>query len=60
MIELQNAEKLYGRTRAQQLKQGRGFRDVTLSIPEGQSWGCLEKMALEKALCCVPWLALQT
>lgn len=39
MIELQNAEKLYGRTRAQQLKQGRGFRDVTLSIPEGQVVG---------------------
>ncbi len=39
MIELQNAEKLYGRTRAQQKKGGRGFQEVTLSIPDGQVVG---------------------
>ncbi len=41
MIELQKAEKLYGRNRSQQLKNGRGFQDFTLVIPDGQVVGLL-------------------
>lgn len=39
MIELQNAEKLYGNTQAQRKKAGKGFHASTLSIPEGQIVG---------------------
>lgn len=41
MIELQQAEKLYGRTQAQRQKQGKGFFAITLSIPDGQVVGLL-------------------
>ena len=41
MITLQNAEKLYGRTRAQREKNGKGFRDASFEIPDGQVVGLL-------------------
>lgn len=39
MIELQNAEKLYGHTRAQREKDGKGFQTISLTIPDGQIVG---------------------
>lgn len=39
MIELKGAEKLYGRTRAQREKNGKGFWATTLTIPDGQIVG---------------------
>ena len=41
MITMNQAEKLYGRTRAQREASGKGFRDVTLTIPDGQVVGLL-------------------
>ena len=39
MIECKRAKKLFGRTRAQQEKWSKGFRDITLTIPDGQVVG---------------------
>lgn len=39
MIELKQAEKLYGKTRAQREKEGKGFRRISLTIPDGQVVG---------------------
>lgn len=41
MIELQQAEKLYGRTRQQQQKDGKGFHSMNITIPDGQIVGVL-------------------
>lgn len=41
MIELKQTEKLYGRTRTQQQKSGKGFYKLNLTIPDGQIVGLL-------------------
>ncbi len=41
MIELQQAEKLYGHTRQQQQKDSKGFRPLNITIPDGQIVGIL-------------------
>ena len=41
MIKCEQAEKLYGRTKAQQKKQGKGFQNISLTIPDGQVVGLL-------------------
>ena len=41
MIKLQGAEKLYGRTKAQRIKNSKGFQSISLEIPDGQVVGIL-------------------
>lgn len=41
MIELNQAQKLYGTTRRQREKQNKGFQEITLTISDGQVVGIL-------------------